>query len=41
MNARVTFVQVLPGKLDEAIGVYRDSVAPAASSNRDATAPTC
>ncbi len=30
MNARVTIVQILPGKLDEAIGLYRESVVPAA-----------
>jgi hypothetical protein len=26
MYARVTIVQVLPGKIDEAIGIFRDSV---------------
>lgn len=30
MYARVTIVQVIPGKLDETIGIYRDSVVPAA-----------
>jgi heme-degrading monooxygenase HmoA len=34
MNARVTLVQISPGKLDEAIGVYRDSVAPAAKQQQ-------
>ena len=34
MNARVTLVQALPGKLDEAISVYRDSVAPAAKQQQ-------
>jgi hypothetical protein len=31
MYARVTIVQVLPGKMDEAIGIFRDSVVPAAN----------
>jgi heme-degrading monooxygenase HmoA len=30
MYARVTIVQIKPGKTDEAIGIYRDSVVPAA-----------
>ncbi len=30
MYARVTFVQIVPGKLDEAVSLYRDSVLPAA-----------
>lgn len=30
MNARVTIVQILPGTLDQAVGLYRDSVVPAA-----------
>ncbi len=30
MNARVTLVQILPGKVDEAVDRYRDSVVPAA-----------
>ena len=30
MEARVVIVQIQPGKTDEAIGIYRDSVAPAA-----------
>ena len=30
MNARVTTVQFRPDKMDEAIGIYRDSVTPAA-----------
>ena len=34
MNARVTLVQILPGKMDDAIGVYRDSVAPAAKQQQ-------
>jgi heme-degrading monooxygenase HmoA len=34
MNARVTIVQILPGKIDEAIGVYRDSVVPAAKQQK-------
>jgi len=31
MYARVTLVQVLPDKIDEAIGIFRDSVVPAAN----------
>ena len=34
MNARVTIVQFLPGKIDEAIGIYRDSVVPAAKQQK-------
>jgi heme-degrading monooxygenase HmoA len=34
MNARVTIVQVLPGKTDEAIGIFRDSVVPAAKEQK-------
>ncbi len=34
MNARVTFVQIAPGKLDEAIDRYRDSVLPAAEQQK-------
>jgi heme-degrading monooxygenase HmoA len=34
MNARVTIVQILPGKMDEAIGIYRDSVVPAARQQK-------
>jgi heme-degrading monooxygenase HmoA len=34
MNARVTIVQILPGKIDEAISVYRDSVVPAAKQQK-------
>ena len=34
MNARVTFVQIVPGKLDEAVGLYRDSVLPAAKQQK-------
>ena len=34
MHARVVNVQVQPGKRDEAIGLYRDSVAPAAKQQR-------
>jgi heme-degrading monooxygenase HmoA len=30
MYARVTLVRILPGKMDEAIGIFRDSVVPAA-----------
>jgi heme-degrading monooxygenase HmoA len=29
MYARVTIVQILPGKVDKAVGIYRDSVTPA------------
>ena len=34
MYARVTLVQILPGKIDEAIGVYRESVVPAAKQQK-------
>jgi heme-degrading monooxygenase HmoA len=34
MNARVTFVQIVPGKLDEAVDLYRDSVVPAARQQK-------
>ena len=34
MYARVTIVQVLPGKEDEAIGIFRDSVVPAAKEQK-------
>lgn len=34
MNARVTIVQFLPGKIDEAIGIYRDFVVPAAKQQK-------
>ncbi len=34
MNARVTLVQTLPGKVDEAIKIYRDSVVPAARQQK-------
>ena len=34
MNARVTIVQVRPDKLEETIGIYRDSVAPAAQQQK-------
>jgi heme-degrading monooxygenase HmoA len=34
MNARVTIVQILPGKMDEAVGIYRDSVVPAAKEQK-------
>lgn len=34
MYARVTIVQMLPGKTDEAIGLYRDSVVPAAKQQK-------
>ena len=34
MYARVTLVQVLPGKADEAIGIFRDSVVPAAKEQK-------
>ncbi len=34
MNARVTFVQIVPGKLDEAVDLYRDSVLPAAEQQK-------
>ncbi len=30
MNARVVTVQIQPGKISDAIGIYRDSVIPAA-----------
>ena len=34
MHARVTFVQIAPGKLDEAVDRYRDSVLPAAEQQK-------
>jgi heme-degrading monooxygenase HmoA len=34
MYARVTIVQVLPGKVDKAIAIYRDSVTPAAQKQK-------
>jgi len=34
MNARVTIVQIVPGKLDEAVSLYRDSVVPAAKQQK-------
>jgi len=34
MQARVTLVQVLPDKMDEAIAIYRDSVVPAAQQQK-------
>ena len=34
MYARVTIVRVLPGKMDEAIGIFRDSVVPAAEKQK-------
>lgn len=34
MYARVTIVQVLPGKDDEAIDIFRDSVVPAAMEQK-------
>ena len=34
MNARVTIVQVLPGKVDVAVDLYRDSVVPAAKQQK-------
>lgn len=34
MYARVVTVQVQPGKRDEAIGIYRDSVVPAAKQQK-------
>ena len=34
MYARVTIVQVLPGKMDEAIDIFRDSVVPAAKEQK-------
>ena len=34
MYARVTLVQILPGKIDEAIGIFRDSVVPAAQQQK-------
>ncbi len=34
MNARVTIVQVLPGKMDEAVDLYRNSVVPAAKQQK-------
>ena len=34
MYARVTIVQIQPGKTDEAIGIYRDSVVPAAKQQK-------
>jgi len=34
MNARVTIVQVLPGKVDEAVDLYQGSVVPAAKQQK-------
>ncbi len=34
MHARVVTVQLLPGKVDEAIRVYRDSIVPAAKQQQ-------
>jgi heme-degrading monooxygenase HmoA len=34
MYARVTLAQVLPGKIDEAIDLFQDSVVPAADQQR-------
>ena len=34
MYARITIIQLLPGKTDEAIAIYRDSVAPAAKQQK-------
>ena len=34
MHARVTYVQVQPGKMNEAIAIFRDSVIPAASQQQ-------
>jgi len=34
MHARVVTVQVQPGKIDEAIRIYRDSVVPAAKQQK-------
>jgi heme-degrading monooxygenase HmoA len=34
VHARVTLVQVLPGKIDEAIGLFQDSVVPAANQQK-------
>jgi len=34
MYARVTIVQIQPGKMDEAIRIYRDSVVPAAKQQK-------
>ena len=34
MNAGVTLVQILPGKMDQGIELYRDSVVPAAMQQK-------
>lgn len=34
MNARVTIVQILPGKVDQAVDRYRDSVIPVANQQK-------
>ncbi|MGD0662442.1 MAG: antibiotic biosynthesis monooxygenase [Syntrophorhabdales bacterium] len=34
MNARVTTLQMLPSKMDEGIGTYRDSIMPAARQQK-------
>ena len=34
MYARLTTGQIQPGKIDEAVGIYRDSVMPAAKQQR-------
>jgi len=34
MHARIVIIQTIPGKIDEAIGIYRDSVVPAAKKQK-------
>lgn len=34
MQARVTLIQILPGKMAEAINIYKDSVVPAAHQQK-------
>ena len=34
MYARVTIVQIRPGKMDESIGIFRDSVVPAGKEQK-------
>ena len=34
MYARVVIIQTIPGKMDEAIGIYRDSVVPASKQQK-------
>jgi hypothetical protein len=41
MHARVTLVQILPDKMDEATAIYRDSVTPAAQQQKGCKGVAC